>query len=128
MLMREEAYRKLILTLQSSMHAMGPVGPDNEDLADLLTRPIRHAPESILEQLRYIRLNWSDMLEASPFWAMLSGAIELIEDEDKYLFFQRISSEQEGRHDSAFFDKDAFVPTTPHSATARRTTPATPHG
>jgi len=110
MLMREEAYRKLILTLQSSMHAMGPVGPDNEDLADLLTRPIRHAPESILEQLRYIRLNWSDMLEASPFWAMLSGAIELIEDEDKYLFFQRISSEQEGRHDSAFFDKDAFVP------------------
>ncbi|ABB24571.1 alpha-amylase family glycosyl hydrolase [Pelodictyon luteolum] len=109
-LMRQEAYRKLILSLQSSMQAMGPVGPDNEDLAELLTRPMRHAPDSILEQLRYIRLNWSDLLEGSLFWSMLSGAIELIEDEDKYLFFQRISEEQEGRHDSAFFDKDAFVP------------------
>lgn len=109
-LMRQEAYRKLILSLQSSMQAMGPVGPDNEDLAELLTRPMRHSPDSILEQLRYIRLNWSELLEGSPFWSMLAGAIELIEDEDKYLFFQRISEEQEGRHSSAFFDKDAFVP------------------
>ncbi|TCD48839.1 alpha-amylase family glycosyl hydrolase [Chlorobium sp. N1] len=108
-LRRQEAYRKLILALQSSMQAMGPVGPDNEDLATLLTRPMRHAPDSILEQLRYIRLNWSELLEGSSFWELLSGAIELIEDEDKYLFFERISREQ-GRHEYAFFDKDAFVP------------------
>lgn len=108
-LMRQEAYRRLILTLQSSMQAMGPVGPNDEDLADLLMRPLRHAPDSILEQLRYIRLNWSELLEGSPFWGLLAGAIELIEDEDKYLFFERISREQ-GRHEYAFFDKDAFVP------------------
>jgi len=106
----ENAYRKLIMTMRSSMQAMGPVGPDNVDLAELLIRPIKHAPTSILEQLRYIRLNWGELLENSPFWELLSGAIDFIEDEDKYLFFEQISRDKELRKEVYEFEKKAQVP------------------
>ena len=109
-LTRESAYQKLIMTMRSSMQAMGPVGLGNIDLAELLTRPIKHAPTSILEQLRYIRLNWGDLLEESPFWGLLQGAIDFIEDEDKYLFFEQIAQERSLRKDGHEFAKEAHVP------------------
>ncbi len=109
-LTRDQAYRKLIMTMRSSMQAMGPVGPDNIDLAELLTRPIRHAPASILEQLRFIRLNWGDLLGESPFWGLLAGAIDFIEDEDKYLFFEQIAQEEAARKDGHWLEKEAHVP------------------
>ena len=109
-LTREDAYRKLIMTMRSSMQAMGPVGPDNIDLAELLARPIKHAPNSILEQLRYIRLNWGELLEESPLWGLLKGAIDFIEDEDKYLFFEHIAQERALRQDGQEFVKKAHVP------------------
>ena len=109
-LTRESAYQKLIMTMRSSMQEMGPVGPGNIDLAELLTRPIKHAPTSILEQLRYIRLNWGDLLEESPFWGLLQGAIDFIEDEDKYLFFEQIAQERSLRKDGHEFAKEAHVP------------------
>lgn len=109
-LMREKAYRQLILTMQSSMKAMGPVGEDNMDLAELLTQPIRHAPASILEQLRYIRLNWGSLLEDSSFWELLDGAIDFIEDEDKYLFFEQIARERAAGRDGEWFEKEAHIP------------------
>ena len=62
--MNEEAYQKLILTMQTSIKAMGPVGAGNSDLMELLTEPIRHAPSSILDQLRYIQLKWSDRVSS----------------------------------------------------------------
>ncbi|EAT59083.1 Alpha amylase, catalytic region [Chlorobium ferrooxidans DSM 13031] len=109
-LMREQAYRTLIVTMQSSMKAMGPVGPDNMDLAELLTQPIRHSPASILEQLRYIRLNWGELLGDSPFWELLDGAIDFIEDEDKYLFFEQIAKEREAGREEYSFEKEAHIP------------------
>ncbi|MEI8032797.1 MAG: alpha-amylase family glycosyl hydrolase [Chlorobiaceae bacterium] len=109
-LMREEAYRKLILTMQGSMKEMGPVGPGGLDLAELLTQPIRHAPASILEQLRFIRLNWNSLLEDSPFWELLDGAIDFIEDEDKYLFFEQIARERSAEQDGHWFEKEAHIP------------------
>ncbi|NTV16802.1 MAG: alpha-amylase [Chlorobiaceae bacterium] len=109
-LTKENAYRKLIMTMRSSMQAMGPVGPENIDLAELLTRPIKHAPTSILEQLRYIRLNWAELLGESPFWGLLAGAIDFIEDEDKYLFFEQIAQEKELRKDGFEFEKEAQIP------------------
>jgi len=108
--MGEEAYRKLILTLRTSMKAMGPLGTGDTDLVELLTEPIRHAPSSILEQLRYIRLNWSDLLGDSPLWTLLPEAIDLIEDEDKYLFFQHIANEKNAGKESHFFEKEAHIP------------------
>ncbi len=107
--MNSGEYRKLIGTLQGSIKTMGPVGPGNLDLEELLFSPIRHAPSSILEQLRYIRLNWSDLLQDSPFWGMLDVAIEFIEDEDKYLFFEKLTREQ-GADSGQWFEKEAQVP------------------
>ena len=108
--MKEEAYRKLILTLRSSMKSMGPVGARNIDLFELLTEPIRRAPSSILEQLRYIRLNWGDLLEQSPFWNLLPAAIDLIEEEDKYLFFEEIARTNDAGKEGRFFEKEAQIP------------------
>jgi glycosidase len=107
---RESTYQKLIMTMRSSMQAMGPVGADNIDLAELLARPIKHAPTSILEQLRYIRLNWGELLEESPFWELLPGAIDFIEDEDKYLFFEQIAQERSLRKNGHEFEKKVHVP------------------
>ena len=107
---REVAYRKLIMTMRSSMQAIGPVGAGSIDLAELLIRPIKHAPASILEQLRYIRLNWGGLLEESPLWELLEGAIDFIEDEDKYLFFERMTQERALRKDGYEFEKEAYVP------------------
>jgi len=108
--MREEAFGKLILTMQTSMKAMGPIGAGEIDLVELLTEPIRHAPSSILEQLRYIRLNWSGLLGDSPLWTLLPEAIDLIEDEDKYLFFQQIANKKNDSKEGHFFEKEAHVP------------------
>ncbi|NTW82146.1 MAG: alpha-amylase [Chlorobiaceae bacterium] len=109
-IMHAEAFGKLIRNLQNAMHAMGPVGPGDADLVELLFRPIRHAPSSVLEQLRYIRLNWGDILKDSPFWVQLAGAIEFIEDEDKYLFFEKITLEEEVRQEGQWFEKKAQIP------------------
>ena len=109
-LTKKAAYRKLIMTMRSSMQAMGPVGPDNLDLAELLISPIKHAPTSILDQLRYIRLNWGELLGDTAFWGLLAGAIDFIEDEDKYLFFEQIAREKARRNDGHEFEKEAHVP------------------
>ena len=99
-LSQDPAYRQLIVTMQGSMKEMGPAGEENTDLAELLTRPIRHAPSSLLEQLRYIRLNWGGLLAESPLWPLLDGSIDFIEDEDRYLFFKQIAREKEEKRES----------------------------
>ena len=109
-LLSEAAYQKLIITMRSSMQAMGPVGLGDIDLAELLIKPMRHAPGSILEQLRYIRMNWGGLLEESPLWTLVADAIDFIEDEDKYLFFERITRERALRKDGHEFEKEARVP------------------
>jgi len=109
-LRQENAYPKLIQTILGAMKAMGPAGPDNTDLADMITMPIRHAPNSILDQLRYIRLNWAELLEDSPFWALLAEAIAYIQDEDRYLFFENLAVSPENRNDGSWFEKGAQAP------------------
>ncbi len=109
-LLSEAAYQKLIITMRSSMQAMGPVGLGDIDLAELLIKPMRHAPGSILEQLRYIRMHWGGLLEESPLWGLVADAINFIEDEDKYLFFERITQERALRKDGLEFEKEGHVP------------------
>ncbi len=107
---KERAYLKLITTMRGAMQAMGPISPHNLDLAELLISPIKYAPNSILDQLRFIRLNWAELLDDSPFWGLLAGAINFIEDEDKYLFFEQIAREKALRNDGKEFEKEAHVP------------------
>lgn len=109
-LMRQEAFRKVVVAMRDSMRHMGDVPGSGEDLSELLMAPIRHAPGSILEQLRYIRLNWAHLLEGSGFLGLLGGAIGYIEDEDKYLFFENIASQEGGRQEGGMFEKGAQLP------------------
>jgi glycosidase len=94
-LSEHQAYPHLIRAMQQVMKTAGPVHDAGIDLAELLTLPIRHAPGSILAQLRYIRLHWESMLEDSPFWNLLESAIVQIEDEDRYLFFEQLARKQQ---------------------------------
>lgn len=108
-LRKNTAYPHMVSAMHQAMDAAGPVGPDNTDLADLLTLPMRSAPDSLLAQLRYIRLHWSELLEDSPWWELLDDAIVLIEDEDRYLFFENLATENKG-HERGGFEKEARVP------------------
>ncbi|NTV02411.1 MAG: alpha-amylase [Chlorobiaceae bacterium] len=108
-LRKSRTYPHLISAMRRAMEAAGPVGPGDDDLADLLTMPMRHAPGSLLDQLRYIRLHWSELLEDSPWWGLLEDAIVLIEDEDRYLFFEKLA-EGGGMKHGGMYEKEAHVP------------------
>ena len=105
----EPSYQTVVRTFLHSLKALGPIGPGDTDPAELLTRPIRHAPNSVLEQLRYIRIHWGMLLEGTPLLEMIESSISLIEDEDSYLFFEEVSREGKERSDS-FFEKHVQAP------------------
>ncbi len=103
------AYRQIVETFLHALREMGPIGPGNIDPTELLTQPMRHAPNSILEQLRYIRLHWRTLLEGSPLLDMIDSSITLIQDEDAWLFFEKTGQENLAKH-GGFFEKEAQAP------------------
>ncbi|NTU53727.1 MAG: alpha-amylase [Chlorobiaceae bacterium] len=88
------AYPHLVRAMTLAMQAAGPVGDRTDDLDELLTLPFRHAPNSLLAQLRFISMNWKDILGDSPWWPLLDEAIVLVEDENRYLFFENLAHER----------------------------------
>ena len=108
-LREKTSYQAVVRSLLESLKALGPVGPDNIDPAELLTRPIRHAPNSVLEQLRYIRMHWGALLEGTPLPGMLDDSIDLIQEEDTWLFFEKTGRENHAKH-SGFIEKQAQAP------------------
>ncbi|MCG8342159.1 MAG: alpha-amylase family glycosyl hydrolase [Chlorobiales bacterium] len=108
-LRNESSYRTIVQTVLHSLEEMGPIGPGNINPAELLTMPIRHAPNSLLEQLRYIRMHWGDLLEGTPLLEMLDNSISLIQDEDTWLFFEKTGRENRAEH-GGFFEKQAQAP------------------
>ncbi|NTU67590.1 MAG: alpha-amylase [Chlorobiaceae bacterium] len=108
-LRKSRTYPHLISAMRRAMEAAGAVGADDDDLADLLSLPMRHAPGSLLDQLRYIRLHWSGLLEDSPWWGLLEDAILLIEDEDRYLFFEKLAESGAMSH-GGMYENEAHVP------------------
>jgi glycosidase len=109
-LRKNRTYPHLVSAVQRAMQSAGPVGPEKADLADLLAMPMRYAPDSLLAQLRFIRLHWSELLTDSPWWNLLDDAITLIEDEDRYLFFEKLAQEG-GSAEGGIYEKEAHVPT-----------------
>lgn len=89
----DRAYPQLVRAMQHAVQSAGPIGSHEDDLEELLTRPFRHSPDSLLDQLRFIKLHWSDLLAGSPWLELLDDTIVLIEDEDRYLFFENLSHE-----------------------------------
>jgi glycosidase len=104
----DQAYPHLVRAMQEAIRSSGAVGNAN-DLEELLLNPSRYAPGSLLDQLRFIRLNWGEMLSDSPFWPLLDEAIVLIEDEDRYLFFENLA-QHGGVETHGMGDKEAHVP------------------
>ncbi|MBN1928655.1 MAG: alpha-amylase [Chlorobiaceae bacterium] len=105
----DRAYPQLVRAMQNAVRSAGPVSNREDDLEELLTRPFRHAPDSLLDQLRFIRLNWSDLLSDSPWWELLEEAIVLIEDEDRYLFFENLAHDK-AVHGGMFGEKEVHAP------------------
>ncbi|ACF12125.1 alpha amylase catalytic region [Chlorobaculum parvum NCIB 8327] len=105
----DRAYPQLVKAMQHAVQSVGPVGDREEDLEELLTRPFRHAPDSLLDQLRFIKLHWSDLLAGSPWLELLDETIVLIEDEDRYLFFENLSHEN-AVHGGMFGEQEVHSP------------------
>ena len=108
-LQKSPAYLHLVRSMKLAIQEAGPVGNMEDDLEELLLQPMRRAPGSLLDQLRFIRLNWEELLADSPWWAQLDEAIVLIEDEDRYLFFENMA-QQGGGQSHGMGDKEAHVP------------------
>ncbi|RNA65337.1 alpha-amylase [Prosthecochloris sp. ZM_2] len=105
----EKAYQVVVQTIMGALKDVGPVGPEGEDPAELLTKPIRHSPNSILGQLRYIRLHWGELLEGEPIWEMLEESIGMIEDEDRFIFFEQIGRKGQQEH-GGWMEKEVQAP------------------
>ncbi|UWX57941.1 alpha-amylase family glycosyl hydrolase [Chlorobaculum sp. MV4-Y] len=105
----DRAYPQLVRAMQHTVQNAGPVSNREDNLEELLTRPFRHAPDSLLDQLRFIKLNWQDLLADSPWRELLDEAIVLIEDEDRYLFFENLAQNQT-THGGTFGEKEAQAP------------------
>ncbi|NTW52976.1 MAG: alpha-amylase [Chlorobiaceae bacterium] len=103
------SYPHIISAMKGAMQEAGPIGPEGVDLYELLSRPMKQAPDSLLAQLRFIRLHWAGLLEDSPWWDILDETITLIEDEDRYLFFEKLAQEH-GTADGVIGDKEVHVP------------------
>ncbi len=108
-LRNERSYTTVITTIMQSLKAIGPVGPGGEDPAELLTMPMRHAPNSILAQLRYMRLHWGEILAGTPIDEMLEESIGMIEDEDRYIFFEQVGHKEMQQH-GGWFEKSVQPP------------------
>jgi glycosidase len=108
-LQKSPAYPHLVRSMKLAIQEAGPVGNVEDDLEELLMQPMRRAPGSLLDQLRFIRLNWEELLADSPWWRQLDEAIVLIEDEDRYLFFENMA-QQGGEQSHGMGDKEAHVP------------------
>jgi glycosidase len=105
----DRAYQVSVQTIMKSLKDVGPVGPGGEDPAELLTKPIRHSPNSILGQLRYMMLHWGELIEDDPLWEMLEESVGMIEDEDRFIFFEQIS-ERGRREHGGWMEKSVQAP------------------
>jgi len=66
--------------------ARGPgMGPDRQGLLDLLLAPIRHAPDSLMGQLEFMRARWGLLLEGQRELLRLLLGLDFIAEEDNWL-------------------------------------------
>ena len=67
-------YEDAVATLERVFTGGAPVGASGRSLIDLLREPARHAPTSLVGQLRYIREHWGDLLGDA-----LSGLVDRLD-------------------------------------------------
>jgi glycosidase len=86
-LAKETRYEEAIADLET-VFADGPsIGTDGTSLIDMIRAPARHAPTSLVGQLRYVRATWGDVMGAGLERLMrrLDVAIGILAEEERAL-------------------------------------------
>lgn len=77
----KSSYEEIIKISDDFFEQKPGLGPQNENLIELLRSPVKKNPESIPNQLEYMRDNWSDIL--GKYYNMILTALDLISEEEK---------------------------------------------
>ena len=77
-------YHKASEQLNTFFDTMPVFGPDNQNLMEMLQTPARRFPQSLFQQLEFIRTRWGYLL--SDYILRLFGSLDLIKEEEKPAF------------------------------------------
>ncbi|HUU05686.1 MAG TPA: alpha-amylase family glycosyl hydrolase [Patescibacteria group bacterium] len=83
-LTKESDYQRLMAGAGDFFSSMPPFGPDGQNLIDMLRSPAVAYPESLSEQLRYIREKWGLLL--GKYSDRLLSSLDLIKEDEKRYF------------------------------------------
>ena len=83
-----DTYKAFVGETQRFFEEDVPFGPRGETLLDLLLAPLRAAPESILNQLKFIEVNWGHSLglDQLDIWRRVLWAKDFLTEEAKYFY------------------------------------------
>jgi glycosidase len=84
-LRRETPYLPIISSIEEFLRTQKPFGPYNQSLFDLLLSPMRAAPNSLYDQLEYMKKHWSHML--AELLIKILGGLDLIKEETRFRGF-----------------------------------------
>jgi glycosidase len=83
-LAHETIYRELIAHLETYFETQPTFGPDIQTLVDMLKTPSRRHPNSLFDQLEFIRERWGALL--SKYIMRLLSSLDMIKEENKLAF------------------------------------------
>jgi len=85
LLQRETVYPQAMQALYTFFETQPRFGPDHQNLIDMLCAPARAFPDSLEDQLEFVRRSWSGMLGS--YLTRLLSSLDLIKEEEKAVFF-----------------------------------------
>lgn len=77
-------YTDILAAVDMFFKTQPAFGPDNQPLLEMLLAPALAAPESITDQLSFIRLRWKDLLAGAPFHIELLTGLDFLKEENKF--------------------------------------------
>jgi glycosidase len=84
-LRRETPYLPIISCIEEFLRTQKPFGPFGQSLFDLLMAPMRAHPDSLYDQLEYIRKHWGHFL--AELFIKILGGMDLIREETRFRGF-----------------------------------------
>ncbi|PQV62838.1 Alpha amylase, catalytic domain [Abditibacterium utsteinense] len=105
-------YVSALQALSLYFQTLPAFGPKNQSLLDFLWEPILRHPDSVEDQLKWILVEWEDLVE--PFFARLLTHLDLIREEEKPTFFgpgpARVLNYKSGAGAVGMEEYEAFTP------------------
>jgi hypothetical protein len=80
-LKRTTAYKDILTNAYQFFQSQPKFGPKNENLLDMLCAPARAHPNSLLDQLEYMRRYWPDLVGAK--LQRLLSSLDFITEENR---------------------------------------------